>query len=198
MSQANDAQCADPTCDRRAVVRGLCRSHYARARRNSSLPPKFRKVYDAPCVFPGCDRWSDLPTSGLCRGHYNQKRDGKPLTPLLSQLTLEQRLLSKRSIDSEAGCWLWTGSLDSPGYGTFKYKGKTFKAHRAAHEVWIGPLHGDTVHHKCAVRHCFNPNHLELATHRDNSLEMHERRAYRRKIALLEQRISELEALLAA
>lgn len=65
--------------------------------------------------------------------------------------------------------------------------------HRLAFQVWVGPIDHDTVHHKCAVRHCFNPDHLEAATLKENVLEMHERAALRRKIRALEAQIAELQ-----
>lgn len=36
--------------------------------------------------------------------------------------------------------WIWTGSKTTDGYGTFYYKGKSHRAHRVSHELFIGPI----------------------------------------------------------
>lgn len=48
-------------------------------------------------------------------------------------------------------------------------------AHRAAHELFIGPIpEGFTIDHVrargCQHRHCVNPAHLEAVTHRENTM----------------------------
>ena len=51
-----------------------------------------------------------------------------------------------------------------------------------------------TVHHKCANRACCNPEHLELATNRENVAEMFARKAYEARIAELEEEVAALKA----
>ena len=71
-------------------------------------------------------------------------------------------------------CWLWTGSVDKKsGYGTIGNKYKVFKVHRVAWERAYGPIPPRMqVDHRCFVRHCVRPDHLRLATHKEN-LEHH-------------------------
>jgi hypothetical protein len=53
-------------------------------------------------------------------------------------------------------------------------------------EAIHGPLHGQTVHHTCAVPRCLAPPHLQPVSQRDNTAEMLLRRYYVARIAALE------------
>jgi HNH endonuclease len=78
------------------------------------------------------------------------------------------RFFEKYTEDKKTGCWLWTGALNSRGYGCFGWggKGKSMLAHRWA---WIHlagkkiPA-GKVVSHtdKCGKHHCVNPDHMLL------------------------------------
>lgn len=67
------------------------------------------------------------------------------------------------------GCWLWTGGVDDKGYGDAGYGRPERKAHRAMYALAFGAIpEGHHVHHKCEVKRCVNPDHLEalpLVTH---------------------------------
>ena len=77
------------------------------------------------------------------------------------------------------GCWLWTGYINSRGYGRY---GRTALAHRIAYELYIGsiPANYDVDHtchtssadcpgnNTCLHRRCVNPKHLEAKSHADN------------------------------
>jgi hypothetical protein len=67
-------------------------------------------------------------------------------------------------------CWLWTGPLNTRGYGT--HGGKP--AHRSLFLRLVGPIRPDLeLDHLCRVRNCVRPDHLEPVTHAENV-----RRAY--------------------
>ena len=67
------------------------------------------------------------------------------------------------------GCWEWTGSLDTKGYGHWYLSGKTLAAHRWAYEHWIGPIPTALeVDHLCRNSRCVRPDHLEAVTHKEN------------------------------
>lgn len=68
-----------------------------------------------------------------------------------------------------AGCWIWIGARDRGGYGSVTIKGKSRGAHRVAYEYGNGPIpDGLDLDHKCRVRCCVNPDHLEPVTHKVN------------------------------
>lgn len=86
---------------------------------------------------------------------------------------LWEALLSRIEILDEGSCWLWTGALDTSGYGKLNGKvdgkGKTFAGHRVSLEassgVRLGSLHAL---HRCPNRNCCNPSHLRPGTNADN------------------------------
>ena len=94
----------------------------------------------------------------------------------------EERFWAK--VDKTDGCWLWTGARDSGGYGYFTLVGpspdpnkrKTLKAHRFSWTLSCGPIpNHQRLRHKCDVRLCVNPTHLELGSIVDNNSDMYER-----------------------
>lgn len=83
--------------------------------------------------------------------------------------TVEQRFLMKARISD--GCWLWAGHTEKNGYGRFRAQGKMKWAHRAARELFVGPIpKGKELDHLCRVPACVNPKHLEPVTHKENML----------------------------
>ena len=62
---------------------------------------------------------------------------------------------------------LWTGALDKDGYGRFKVDGKVWYSHRWIYTIVFGEPDYE-VDHKCNVRNCVNPEHLQDITHQEN------------------------------
>jgi len=72
----------------------------------------------------------------------------------------------------ECGCLVFTGNINRHGYGLIKDdSGKDRTVHRVAYELAKGPIpDGLVIDHKCRVRSCVNPDHLEPVTQRENCL----------------------------
>lgn len=70
-------------------------------------------------------------------------------------------------------CWLWTGAVDSAGYGRFRYFGRVTGAHRLSlswHteiDVW-NDLEADHTN-DCRNSLCVKPEHLRWATESENN-----------------------------
>lgn len=68
--------------------------------------------------------------------------------------------------DEVPGCWLWTGYVNRQGYGTGYYGDYHGGAHRIVWMILVGPVTSEIhLHHRCQVRNCVNPEHLEPLTH---------------------------------
>lgn len=83
--------------------------------------------------------------------------------------TTEQLFWAKviKSNDPD-GCYVWTGST-SQGYGQFRVKGKTWKAHRWAWTQRHGEIpKGMNICHHCDNPGCVRDEHLYSGTHQDN------------------------------
>lgn len=78
------------------------------------------------------------------------------------------------AIDEQTGCWLWAGARDSSGYSCVVIDGHTVGAHRAMFRLHRGPIpKGTELDHRCRVRHCVNPEHLEPVTRAENTQRGH-------------------------
>lgn len=75
-----------------------------------------------------------------------------------------------------SGCWLWTGAVTSSGYASFGVSGgRSVLAHRFSYEHHVGPIPaGLTIDHRCRVKTCVNPRHLEPVTGRVNTARHYE------------------------
>ena len=69
-----------------------------------------------------------------------------------------------------SGCWLWTGSLSSNGYGLIWHNGHNVRAHRFAYEYITHAIIPDDkeLDHLCRNHQCVNPHHLEVVSRREN------------------------------
>lgn len=81
------------------------------------------------------------------------------------------------------GCWIWTGSTNSGGYGNHMIQGRLCGAHRLM-LYWMGklkhPIHAGSradglVLHSCDNPLCVNPEHLSVGTNTQNQKEAYSR-----------------------
>lgn len=69
------------------------------------------------------------------------------------------------------GCWNWTHTLDTKGYGQVSVHGRLRMAHRVVYEALVGPIpDGLCIDHLCRNPLCCNPAHLEPVTQRVNTM----------------------------
>ena len=125
------------------------------------------------CSFEGCDKPHEA--RGYCNGHYKQKTLGKPLTAFRHDpplcYSIEQRM--DFYTDKSGACWLWTGTRINAGYGLLCMNSKKSLAHRVSFELAYGPIPtGVFIDHMCHTKSCVNPQHLRLATKKQNAENM--------------------------
>lgn len=70
-----------------------------------------------------------------------------------------------RCVETLDGCWEFTGSIASTGYGVVNRKGKIHANHRVTYAYFRADIpEGLHVDHLCRNRVCCNPWHLEPVT----------------------------------
>jgi hypothetical protein len=90
----------------------------------------------------------------------------------LKKDTIKRNLLNRREITSN-GCWIFTGTLDSHGYGRVMIHGIIHSAARVSLHIFkdfdlkspLDACHNDEL---CNSRACINPDHLYPGTRANN------------------------------
>lgn len=90
-----------------------------------------------------------------------------------AKMTVEQQVEKYIYREPNSGCWIWTASLCADGYG--KARNSSFPSETLAHRLsWLyykGSLpRFMEIDHKCRVRCCVNPSHMEVVSHAVNVL----------------------------
>jgi len=124
------------------------------------------------CSVKSCTRTADVGRRGWCLAHYKRwYRYGHP------ELGCRPRGLTDAETFSwfmpgdppESGCWDWSASTNSGGYGQARIGKRIIKAHVLSYQVHHGPIvNGLYVLHSCDRPICVQPAHLRLGTAADN------------------------------
>ncbi len=94
------------------------------------------------------------------------------------------RFWSKVDRKGPDDCWMWTGTRQVPlkngmqygHFGTYDHKTINHRAHRFSWMLANGRIPDEMViMHKCDMPLCVNPNHLQLATRRENLQDMEDK-----------------------
>ena len=121
------------------------------------------------CSINGCEK--PPRARSWCAMHWQRwRKHGDPLGGNTKYTDPEEAFLARTEPLVWSSCVVWTGSLNSDGYGELRVNGRMVRAHRYAWEREHGPIpDGREVDHKCYERSCVNVDHLRLATHAENT-----------------------------
>lgn len=116
------------------------------------------------CDVDACDR--PHLARGYCAKHY--QRVIKTGSPELRKPTDAERFWAK--VNKTETCWLWTGATHVRDYGSFCHDGQMVLTHRYMAEHILGlDIDGLVIDHKCHVRKCVRPSHLQAVTQSENA-----------------------------
>ena len=84
------------------------------------------------------------------------------------------------TVYKRSGCWIWNPKKNWDGkvsslsnsYGSMKYEGRQWQAHRLVYSLLGGKIPNEAVlRHQCHRKRCTNPAHILTGSHRENRLD---------------------------
>jgi hypothetical protein len=76
-----------------------------------------------------------------------------------------------QKVEKTDTCWLWKAALTRGGYGQFAIAKQPRRAHRIAYSLVNGAIPDELeIDHRCFVRACVKPDHLQVVTRQTNVL----------------------------
>lgn len=167
--------CSVSDCNKRVIARGLCDTHYARARRAADKAAGIVRVSPRRCTMPECGK--PHFAKGYCSAHYTRRRrHGDPVGGSTSRG--EPLAWIDRHIDYAGDdCLPWPFATGRRGEAVVSHEGKQ----KSASAVMCLFAHGEppTPKHECAHNcgnghlGCMNPHHLRWATRAENMADKH-------------------------
>jgi predicted XRE-type DNA-binding protein len=160
-------------------VRGWCRKHYKRWKRNGDPEKTVVTIGGATgtCSVDGCG--SAAKVKGMCKAHERRLRiygdpNGKPSWRTPSQEAY-QWLVNHKSYDCD-DCLIWPFQRSPNGYGHLRTPdGRRTTASREMCILSQGRPHGEAKYaaHTCGKGHegCVNPKHLRWASNSENQMD---------------------------
>jgi len=125
------------------------------------------------CTMDGCGRQARNGTSAYCEMHYTRvKRHGDAAIAKVDHTPARERWKTSYTVDSDNGCWNWTGPIyKGQGHGFIQDgAANRYMAHRYVWEQIVGPIaKGLVLDHLCKNKACVNPEHLEAVPQEINA-----------------------------
>lgn len=118
------------------------------------------------CSIDGCNE--PRHARGVCTKHWHTWAKQNP-DKIRRYVPAIARWEARFTIE-ENGCWRWTGTIGSTGYGQISDKGVKHNAHRFGYAHFVGDPGTKHLDHLCKNRWCVNPAHLEPVTLMENLL----------------------------
>ena len=131
-----------------------------------------RKLIDRVCVICGADFQARKSAIANGQGTTCSRPCTVKYVGIKKRVPIEERFW--KHVNKTEGCWIWTGALNSYGYGTVSFKAEhTYRyAHRVSWELAFGPIpEGLFICHHCDNPPCVRPDHLFLGTLADNNTD---------------------------
>lgn len=101
--------------------------------------------------------------------------DIAPLEPRKGLLFIMQRFWNKvHKLPGDDACWIWQASLNSGGYGQFRFDGKVRRAHQVSWKLEKGQW-APYLCHTCDTPACVNPAHLYEGDNQGNMDDKYKR-----------------------